>query len=299
MRYFFALVVHSADHFFIDQLAAIVQGSKKLGTQSIFVSIVDYASSDSTPFLSDLAEAVMLILGIPFRIRRVPPMTEDPAASYYPLEEAYTRNLALEPLFELYDRRKVTFSRVIWLKGFTCPNDLLETLRISLMNQATMVCSMDWKEHNGFFIYNDRYVNQSSDLSTSHVELVDLLSLSDSLNLFGPLGQSSPFSIAGEHVIWMEICSEVRNLHHLWPRHHLVIPPVLLAIINIYRSRSSVANQARILSILQRPITRESSTVPQWLVSSISLPLVLESHRFGPKAHVWTRARCTFVVTFG
>lgn len=163
MRYYFALVVHSADHFFIDQLAAIVQGSKKIGTQAIFVSIVDYASSDSTPFLCDLAEAVMLILGIPFRIRRLPPMTEDPAASYYPLEEAYTRNLALEPLFELYERRKVTFSRVIWLKGFTCPNDLLETLRISLMNQATMVCSMDWKEHNGFFIYNDRWRTRDLD----------------------------------------------------------------------------------------------------------------------------------------
>ncbi|KAH9811221.1 cryptococcal mannosyltransferase 1-domain-containing protein [Melampsora americana] len=163
MRFYFALVVHSADHFFIDQLAAIVQGAKKIGTQSIFVSIVDYASSDSTPFLCDLAEAVMLILGIPFRIRRLPPMTEDPAASYYPLEEAYTRNVALEPLFELYERRKVTFSRVIWLKGFTCPNDLLETLRISLMNQATMVCSMDWKEHNGFFIYNDRWRTRDLD----------------------------------------------------------------------------------------------------------------------------------------
>lgn len=156
-RYFFALVVHSADHFFIDQLAVLVQAARKLGTQSIFASIVDYASTDSTPFLCDLAEAVMVLLGIPFRIRRVPPMTTDPAASYYPLEEAYTRNLALEPLFELYERRQVSFIRVIWLKGFTCPNDILETLRISLMNQATMVCSMDWKEHNGFFIYNDRW----------------------------------------------------------------------------------------------------------------------------------------------
>ncbi|CAH7670742.1 cryptococcal mannosyltransferase 1-domain-containing protein [Phakopsora pachyrhizi] len=163
LRYFFGLVVHSADHFFIDQLAVVVQAAKKIGTQTIFVSIVDYASSDSTPFLCDLAEAVMVLLGIPFRIRRVPPMTADPAASYYPLEEAYTRNLALEPLFELYERRKVSFARVIWLKGFTCPNDLLETLRISLLNHATMVCGMDWKEHNGFFIYNDRWRTRDLD----------------------------------------------------------------------------------------------------------------------------------------
>ncbi|GAA6043383.1 hypothetical protein JCM8097_005297 [Rhodosporidiobolus ruineniae] len=161
--YYFALVVHGADHFLIDQLAVIVQLAKRLGPQSVFVSIVDYASTDSTPFLCDLAEAVMTLLGIGFRIRQVPPMTADPTASYYPLEEAYTRNLALEPLLELWERRKVKFERVIWLKGFTCPNDILETIRVSMINQASMVCSMDWKEHNGFFIYNDRWRTRDMD----------------------------------------------------------------------------------------------------------------------------------------
>lgn len=157
--YYYALVVHSADHFLMDQLAAIVQMSRKLGTSNVFVSIVDYASTDSTPFLTDLTEAVLLLLGISFRIRRVPPMTEDPAASYYPLEEAYTRNLALEPLQELYHRRRVRFAKVIWLKGFACPSDILEMLRVATVNEAAMTCSMDWKEHNGFFIYNDRCVS--------------------------------------------------------------------------------------------------------------------------------------------
>ncbi|TNY21519.1 cryptococcal mannosyltransferase 1-domain-containing protein [Rhodotorula diobovata] len=161
--YYFALVVHGADHFLIDQLAVIVQLAKRLGPTSVFVSIVDYASVDSTPFLCDLAEMVMTLLGISFRIRQVPPMTADPTASYYPLEEAYTRNLALEPLQELWERRKVQFERVIWLKGFTCPNDILETIRVSVVNQASMVCSMDWKEHNGFFIYNDRWRTRDMD----------------------------------------------------------------------------------------------------------------------------------------
>lgn len=161
--YYFALVVHGADHFLIDQLAVIVQLSKRLGPNSIFVSLVDYASNDSTPFICDIAEAVMILLGISFRIRQVPPMTADPTASYYPLEEAYTRNLALEPLVELWERRKVKFSRVIWLKGFTCPNDILETIRVSEVNEASMVCSMDWKEHNGFFIYNDRWRTRDMD----------------------------------------------------------------------------------------------------------------------------------------
>lgn len=161
--YYFALVVHGADHFLIDQLAVIVQLSKRLGANSIFVSLVDYASIDSTPFICDIAEAVMILLGISFRIRQVPPMTSDPTASYYPLEEAYTRNLALEPLNELWERRKVKFHRVIWLKGFTCPNDILETIRVSQVNDAAMVCSMDWKEHNGFFIYNDRWRTRDMD----------------------------------------------------------------------------------------------------------------------------------------
>ncbi|KAH8928128.1 hypothetical protein BT69DRAFT_1346821 [Atractiella rhizophila] len=155
--YYFAMVVHSADHFLIDQLATVVQMAKRLGPAHIFVSIVDYASTDSVPFLCDLTEAVLTLLGVPFRIRRVPPMTHDPTASYYALEEAYTRNLALEPLMELQERRKVTFKQVVWLKGFTCPNDILETLRIGTVNKAAMVCGMDWKEHNSFFIFNDRW----------------------------------------------------------------------------------------------------------------------------------------------
>lgn len=154
--YFVAIVVHSADHFLVDQLAVIVQLARRLGPKNIFVSILDSASTDSTETLSDLCEAVMITLGIAFRIKRVPPMTLDPSAAYYPLEEAQARNFALEPLHELWRKRSVKFHRVIWLKGFTCPNDVLESLRVSEVNNAAMVCGMDWAEHNGFFIFSDR-----------------------------------------------------------------------------------------------------------------------------------------------
>lgn len=156
--YFVGMVIHSADHFLVDQLAVIVQLAKRLGSSNIFVSMLDYDSSDSTETLTDLCEAVLTLLGVPFRIRRVPGMTEDPSAAYYPLEEAYTRNLVLEPLHELYKRRSIEFHRVIWLKGFTCPNDILETIKVSVVNKAAMVCGMDWAEYNGFFIFSDRYV---------------------------------------------------------------------------------------------------------------------------------------------
>ena len=156
--YYVAIVIHSADHFLVDQLAVIVQMAKRLGTANLFVSMLDYDSTDSTETLTDLCEAVLTLLDVPFRIRRVSGMTEDPAASYYPLEEAYMRNLALEPLHELLNKRNIEFSRVIWLKGFTCPNDILETIKISFANEAAMVCGMDWAEHNGFFIFSDRCV---------------------------------------------------------------------------------------------------------------------------------------------
>ncbi|KAI0739560.1 cryptococcal mannosyltransferase 1-domain-containing protein [Daedaleopsis nitida] len=155
--YYVGMVIHSADHFLVDQLAVIVQLARRLGSSNLFVSMLDYGSSDSTETLTDLCEAVLTLLGVPFRIRRVPGMTDDPSAAYYPLEEAYTRNLVLEPLHELRDKRSLKFHRVIWLKGFTCPNDILETIKVSVVNDAAMVCGMDWAEHNGFFIFSDRW----------------------------------------------------------------------------------------------------------------------------------------------
>ncbi|KAN0078259.1 Cryptococcal mannosyltransferase 1 domain containing protein [Tylopilus felleus] len=155
--YYIALAIHSADHFLVDQLSVIVQLAKRLGTSNLFVSMLDYGSTDSTPTLTDLCEAVLTLLGVPFRIHRVPSMTEDPTAAYYPAEEAYMRNLALEPLLELREKRQMAFSRVIWLKGFTCPNDIFETLRVSIANEAAMVCGMDWAESGGQFIFSDRW----------------------------------------------------------------------------------------------------------------------------------------------
>lgn len=156
--YFIGIAIHSADHFLVDQLAVIVQIARRIGTQKIFVSMLDYDSSDSTETLLDLCEAVLTLLGVPFRIRRVPGMTAEENAAYYPLEESYMRNLVLEPLYELNTIRKIKFHRVIWLKGFTCPNDILETITVSQANDAAMVCGMDWAESNGFFIFSDRCV---------------------------------------------------------------------------------------------------------------------------------------------
>lgn len=161
--YYIAIIIHSADHFLVDQLATIVQLARRLGTRNIFVSMLDHGSQDSTPTLLDLAEAVMTLLSIPFRIRRVSTQTADENAGYYPLEEAYTRNLALEPLHELRDRRGIKFDKVIWLKGFTCPNDILESIKVTQVNQAAMTCGMDWAENNGFFVFSDRWRTRDMD----------------------------------------------------------------------------------------------------------------------------------------
>jgi len=168
--YYIAIAIHSADHFLVDQLAVIVQMARRLGSSNIFVSMLDYDSTDATETLVDLCEAVLTLLNVSFRIRRVPGMTADPAAAYYPLEEAHMRNLALEPLHELKQRRGITFARVVWLKGFTCPNDILETIKISFANEAAMVCGMDWAESNGYFIFSDRYIYLDR-FSFSHIHL--------------------------------------------------------------------------------------------------------------------------------
>ncbi|KAG8753056.1 Cryptococcal mannosyltransferase 1 [Serendipita sp. 396] len=155
--YYIAIIIHSADHFLIDQLAVIIQMARRLGPQRLFVSMLDYDSDDATPTLLDLCEAVLTLLAVPFRIRHVSRMTEDQTSSYYPMEESYTRNLALEPLWELQERRNIRFHRVIWLKGFTCPYDILENIRVSEKNNAAMVCGMDWVEYHGEFIFSDRW----------------------------------------------------------------------------------------------------------------------------------------------
>ncbi|KAH8105710.1 hypothetical protein DFH11DRAFT_1843917 [Phellopilus nigrolimitatus] len=125
--YSVGMVIHSADLFLVDQRAVIIQMALRIGTQNIFVSMLDYDLSDSTETLLNLCEAVLTLLCVPFSIRKVPPVTEDPAAAYYPLE-AHTRNLVLEPLYKFYRRREVKFHRVIWLKGFTCRNDIFEAI---------------------------------------------------------------------------------------------------------------------------------------------------------------------------
>ncbi|RDB24274.1 hypothetical protein Hypma_008551 [Hypsizygus marmoreus] len=206
--YYIAIVIHSADHFLVDQLAVIVQMAKRLGTNNLFVSMLDYDSTDSTETLTDLCEAVLTLLGVPFRIRRVPGMTEDPSAAYYPLEEAHMRNLALEPLRELQVKRNIKFHRVIWLKGFTCPNDILETIKISFANEAAMVCGMDWAEHNGFFIFSDRW--RTRDIEGDQFRQSKSSSKSDAVPPRDTLGAARyakhlPFQVfcceAGTHVI--------------------------------------------------------------------------------------------------
>lgn len=265
--YYIAIIIHSADHFLVDQLAVIVQLAKRLGPQNIFVSMLDSASDDSTPTLADLSEAVLITLGIAFRIRRVPPMTVDPSAAYYPLEEATARNAALEPLHELFSKRNVKFHKVIWLKGFTCPNDILESLRVSEVNRAAMVCGMDWAEHNGFFIFSDRYV---AFLLWSSLPLIILAD--------------------GERGISKATCSDKQNQT---PSPKLVrqeTRPERNDTPNICPSRHSAANPEPTSSTRNNPTTVESTTEPRTSRKTC--------HRTRPRSNgipsrsAWIRRRC-------
>lgn len=272
--YYIAIVIHSADHFLVDQLAIIVQLARRLGTRNIFVSMLDTASNDATPTLSDLCEAVMTILGIAFRIKRVPPMTEDPAATYYPLEEAESRNLALEPLHELKNKRSIKFHRVIWLKGFTCPNDVLESLRVSEVNNAAMVCGMDWAEHNGFFIFSDRYVHTPRYLAPRPSLMSD-----------------------GEHETLKETCSDKPSL----ARNPRLALPVTRSVPSdsrtTCRSRYTAASLALTSSTPSSPTTETFRTA---LPPSLTTCRRRSSNPTGTRTpSAWTRRRCGSAATCG
>ncbi|KAF8321348.1 hypothetical protein DL93DRAFT_2130875 [Clavulina sp. PMI_390] len=198
--YYIAIIIHSADHFLVDQLATIVQLARTLGTRNLFVSMLDYDSTDSTPTLLDLAESVLTLLSIPFRIRRVLALTSDEKAGYYPLEEAYTRNLALEPLHELRDRRGIKFDKVVWLKGFTCPNDILESIKVSQVNKAAMTCGMDWAENNGFFVFSDRWRTRDMD--------GDQFRVSRSTSLSAPPREEVAAKRYAQHLPFQVFCCE-------------------------------------------------------------------------------------------
>jgi hypothetical protein len=248
--YYIGMVVHSADHFLVDQLSVIVQLAKTLGNQNIFVSMLDYHSSDSTETLVDLCEAVLILLGVPYRIRRVPSMTVDPGQAYYPAEEAYMRNLALEPLKELYVKRKIKFHRVIWLKGFTCPNDILENIKVSIVNDAAMVCGMDWSEYNGFYIFSDRCVALAFEV---------LEAKSPDRCTVGELGTSAETSFV-----------KPSRLPNPMPDPH-AIPKALSATPSIFRFKSFAASLAR-TSSTRRSLTittsctglAQTTTTPPW-----------------------------------
>ena len=268
--YYIGIVIHSADHFLVDQLAVIVQLAKRLGPSNLFVSMLDYDSTDSTATLTDLSEAVLTLLGVPFRIRKVPGMTEDPNTAYYPLEEAHMRNLALEPLKELYQKRNIKFHRVIWLKGFTCPNDIFETLKISEANEAAMVCGMDWAEHNGFFIFSDRCV----------VACFTVRALCRKLTIW---------RIGGERATSTETSSDSLNhpQNQMRSRQGTRLAPNDTH--SIFPSRCSVASRGRTSSTLLSRITRGYFIVRVQISTTFPAYHRSTTERLTP--HAWTAAK--------
>jgi Cryptococcal mannosyltransferase 1 len=271
--YYVAIVIHSADHFLVDQLAVIVQLAKRLGTQNLFVSMLDYDSTDATQTLLDLCEAVLTLLGVPFRIRRVSGMTEDPSAAYYPMEEATTRNLVLQPLKELAEKRGIRFHRVIWLKGFTCPNDILELIKVSDANEAAMVCGMDWAELNGFFIFSDR------------------------LETFPCSELLLTMTIDGGRVIWMEINSANPSLRQNLKQVHPVTRKARHAMHCIFLFKYSAASRVPTWLILLNHIIGVSPTGRE--KATIICRLVILYQSGTQKLHVWILVKHGSAEIFG
>jgi len=125
-----------------DQLA-VISTSRNDSDPPALSSNARYDSSDSTVLLTDLIKRGLILLGIPEGYTG-PGMTEYPGAAYYLPRGLYAANLALQPLMELYERRKSSSLVSHLAQGFHLPNDILETSKAAEANDAARVGCIDW-----------------------------------------------------------------------------------------------------------------------------------------------------------
>ncbi|KAH8115530.1 hypothetical protein DFH11DRAFT_1840633 [Phellopilus nigrolimitatus] len=127
---------HSADHFLVDQLDVIVRMARQIGTQYIFVFMLDYDPLDSTETLLDLCEAVLTLIGTRPQ-HTIPSRRRTRATSSSSRSTSSTRSAKSSSTAPSGSRA----SRAL--------NDIFEMIMASQANDARR------DGHNGFFIFSD------------------------------------------------------------------------------------------------------------------------------------------------
>ncbi|SJX62153.1 uncharacterized protein SRS1_13001 [Sporisorium reilianum f. sp. reilianum] len=151
-KVFIASNLHNNQHVLPYYLAALQQLVQQLGVYSTYVSIYESHSTDRTKPMLTALDHDLSNLGVQHRIRM------DDAQTKVGLGQhrngrieflAYVRNVALEPLQQLWDQGQ-RFTHVLWINDvFFKPHDLVALLETD-GGRYDQVCAMDFIG-NGFY----------------------------------------------------------------------------------------------------------------------------------------------------
>lgn len=143
VKYFFALDLRQCAYILPRLLGSIVEAMRFLGPENCVLSIVEGRSDDGTPEVLQALRAELEILGTEYFLEF---SNIDTKEGERISRLAELRNMALEPMVRLHDRRRYDKNTtVIFLNDVAiCMEEILELVYQRIHLGADMTCAMDW-----------------------------------------------------------------------------------------------------------------------------------------------------------
>lgn len=155
--YLLAMVIQDEEDLMLDYLSTVLSLVAFLGPESMHVSIVEQSSADKTKWYLDTFVTIFKSLDIQYSVQQDPESAFD-ETKHFPSYMARLRNHALKPLFGRY-----RYTRVIWLKGSICRDDVLELLHQSFIQGSTVTCGVDLILAQDRLRFHDTWVARDMD----------------------------------------------------------------------------------------------------------------------------------------
>ncbi|KLO09995.1 capsular associated protein [Schizopora paradoxa] len=146
-KYFFAINLYNSFDIIPDLLATLFRVGAILGYQNVFVSIYENGSSDQTPALLKVFDALMHSVGMRVVIRS---SNRKRGVHAHRIEYlAEVRNSAMTPLIELRDSENEYFDSIVFMNDILpCVDDVLELIWQSRKQNAGVTCAADYMYHD-------------------------------------------------------------------------------------------------------------------------------------------------------
>lgn len=146
-KYFFAINLYNSFDVIPDLFATLFRVGAVLGYHNIFVSIYENGSTDQTPALLRIFDALMRSTGMRVAIKS---STRRRGIHVHRIEYlAEVRNAAMGPLFELRDSENEYFDTVVFMNDILpCVDDVLELIWQSRRQNAGVTCAADYMYHD-------------------------------------------------------------------------------------------------------------------------------------------------------